>query len=157
MNPNQDFDKIFKTLKNKLQPSYSITSIEDLSESMINIGIPEEEVSPITYLFDKLGFKCFIDIEGVTIGEEYQIQFHDPGEYLALSRDELETEIQLLQDEMDSATDESQKISSLKQIAKITGQLATIKIPYESEEELLEKKINLSAYINIAREIVDRS
>jgi hypothetical protein len=124
---------------------------------MLNIGVPEEEVSTITYIFDKLGFKSFIDVEGVTSGEGYQVQFHDPGEYLALSRDELDTEMQLLQDEMESAADESQKISCLRRIAEITGQLATIQVPCQSEEELLEKKRVLSVYIKIAREIVDRS
>ena len=96
-------------------------------------------------------------MEGVTTGEGYQVQFHDPGGYLALSRDEIYTEIQLLQEEMESAADVSQKISCLRQIAKITGQLATIQVPYRSEEKLLEKKRILSAYIKIAREIVDRS
>ena len=124
---------------------------------MFNIGIPEEVVSTITYIFDTLGFKSFIDVEGVTSGEGYQVQFHDPVEYLALSRDELDTEIQLLQDEMESAADESQKISCLRRIAEITGQLATIQVPYRSEEELLGKKRVLSAYIKIAREIVERS
>ncbi len=157
MDHQEDFDNIFQTLYNKLQPSYSIVSIGNLSEIMLNIGIPEEEVSTITYIFDKLGFKSFIDVEGVTTGEGYQVQFHDPGEYLALSRDELVTEIQLLQDEMESAADEPQKISCLKRIAKITGQLATIQVPCRSEEELLEKKRVLSAYIKVAREIVDRS
>jgi len=157
MGPNEDFDNIFQTLSNKLQPSYSISSIGDLGEIMIDIGIPEEEASTITYIFDKLGFKTFIDVEGVPTGEEYQIQFHDPGGYLALSREELDTEIQLLREEMESAADESQKISCLRQIAEITGKLATIKVPYQSEEELLEKKMFLSAYIKIAREIVDRS
>ena len=76
---NQEvFDIYFQTLYNKLQPSYSIVSIGDLSETMLNIGIPEEEVSSITYIFDKLGFKCFIDVEGVKSGEGYQVQFHDP-------------------------------------------------------------------------------
>ena len=157
MNYQEDSDKIFQTLYNKLQPSYSIVSVGDLSETMLNIGVPEEEVSTITYIFDKLGFKSFIDVEGVTSGEGYQVQFHDPGEYLALSRDELDTEIQLLQDEMESAADESQKTSCLRRIAEITGQLATIQVPYRSEEELLGKKRVLSAYIKIAREIVDRS
>ena len=153
----EDFDDIYQTLYNKLQPSYSIASVGDLSETMINIGIPEEEVSIITYVFDKLGYKSFIDVEGVSTGEGYQVQFHDPGGYLTLSRDELDTEIQLLQEEMESAADVSQKISCLRQIAKITGQLATIQVPYRSEEKLLEKKRILSAYIKIAREIVDRS
>ncbi len=157
MGHKEDFDNIFQTLYNKLQPSYSILSVGDLSETMIYIGIPEKEVSTITYIFDKLGFKSFIDMEGVTTGEGYQIQFHDPGGYLALSRDELDTEIQLLRDEMESTADESKKISCLRQIAEITGRLATIKIPYRSEEELLKKKKILSAYIKIAREIVDRS
>jgi hypothetical protein len=157
MGHQEDFDGIFQTLYNKLQPSYSIVSVGDLSETMINIGIPEEEVSTITYIFDKLGFRSFIDVEGVTTGEGYQVQFHDPGGYLTLSRDELDTEILLLQEEMESAVDESQKISCLRQIAEITGQLATIQVPYRSEEELLEKKRILSAYIKIAREIVDRS
>jgi len=155
---NQEvFDIYFQTLYNKLQPSYSIVSIGDLSETMLNIGIPEEEVSAITYIFDKLGFNCFIDVEGLTSGKGYQVQFHDPGEYLALSRDELDTEIQLLQDEMESASDESQKTSCLRRIAEITGHLVTIQVPYRSEEELQEKKRLLSAYIKIAREIVDRS
>jgi hypothetical protein len=157
MEHQEDFDNIFQTLYNKLQPSYSIISVEDLSKMMLNIGIPEEEVSTITYIFDKLGFRSFIDVEGVTSGEGYQIQFHDPGEYLTLSRDELHTEIQLLQDEMESAADESQKISCLRRIAEITGQLATIQVPYRSEDELLKKKRILSAYIKIAREIIDRS
>jgi len=109
MNNQEDFDNIFQTLYNKLQSSYSIVSVGDLSETMLNIGIPEAEVSTITHIFDKLGFKSFIDVEGVSSGEGYQVQFHDPGEYLALSRDELDTEIQLLQDEMESAADESQK------------------------------------------------
>jgi len=138
-----NFDNIFQTLNNKLQPSYSISSVTDLGEIMINIGIPENEVSTITYIFDKLGFKSFIDVEGVTTGDEYQIQFHDPGGYLTLSRDELDTEIQILQEEMESAVDESQKISCLKKIAQITGQLATIKVPYRSEEEFLKKKGNI--------------
>ena len=157
MGHEEDFDNIFQTLYNKLQPSYSIVSVGDLSETMLNIGIPEEEVSTITDIFDKLGFKSFIDVEEVTSGEGYQVIFHDPGEYLALSRDELDTEIQLLQDEMKSATDEPQKISCLRRIAEITGQLATIQIHYQSEDELLEKKRVLSAYIKIAREIIDRS
>jgi len=157
MDHQEDFDNIFQTLYNKLQPSYSIMSVGDLSETMLNIGIPEEEVSTIIYIFDKLGFKSFIDVEGVTTGEGYQVQFHDPGEYLALSRDELDTEIQLLQDEMESATDEPKKISSLRRIAEITGQLATIQVPYRSEDELLKKKRVLSTYIKVAREIVDRS
>jgi len=157
MDHQEDFDNIFQTLYNKLQPSYSIVSVGDLSETMLNIGIPEEEVSTITYIFDKLGFKSFIDVEGVTSGERYQVQFHDPGEYLALSRDELDTEIQLLQDEMESAADEPQKLSSLRRIAEITGQLAIIQVPYQSEDELLEKKRILSAYIKISREIIDRS
>ena len=157
MDHQEDFDNIYQTLYNKLQPSYSIISVGDLSETMLNIGIPEEEVSTIIYIFDKLGFKSFIDVEGATSGEGHQVQFHDPGEYLALSRDELDTEIQLLQDEMESAADESQKISCLRRIAEITGQLATIQVPYRSEEELPGKKRVLSAYIKIAREIVDRS
>jgi hypothetical protein len=157
MGHQDDFESVFQTLYNKLQPSYSITSIADLGEIMVNIGIPKDEVSVITYVFDKLGLKSFIDVEGETTGEGYRIQFYDPGEYLALSRDELEIEIQLLQDEMEAATDESRKISCLRQIAKITGQFATIKFPYQSEEELLEKKRKLSVYIKIAREIVDRS
>ena len=157
MSHQEGFDDIFQTLYNKLQSSYSIVSVGDLSETMLNIGIPEEEVSTITYIFDKLGFKSFIDVEGVTSGEGYQVQFHDPGEYLALSRDEIDTEIQLLQDEMESAADESQKISCLRRIAEITGQLATILVPSRSEEELLEKKRILSAYVKIAREIIDRS
>ena len=157
MSHEEDFDYIFQTLYNKLQPSYSIVSVGDLGKTMLNIGIPEEEVSAITYIFDKLGFKSFIDVEEVTSGEGYQVIFHDSGEYLALSRDELDTEIQLLQDEMEIAADESQKTSCLRRIAEITGQLATIQVPYQSEEELLEKKRNLSAYIKIAREIVDRS
>jgi hypothetical protein len=157
MDHQEDFDNIFQTLYNKLQPSYSIISVEDLSKMMLTIGIPEEEVSTITYIFDKLGFRSFIDVEGVTSGEKYQVQFHDPGEYLALSRDELDTEIQLLQDEVKSAADESQKMSCLRRIAEITGQLATIQVPYRSEDELLEKKRILSAYIKIAREIIDRS
>ena len=157
MGHEKDFDNTFQTLYNKLQPSYSIVSARDLRETMLNIGIPKEEVSAITYIFDKLGFKSFMDVEGVTIGEGYQVQFHDPGGYLALSGDEIDTEIQLLQEEMESATEESQKISCLRQIAEITGQLATIQIPCQSEEELLEKKRILSAYIMIAREIVDRS
>jgi len=157
MSHQEDLDNLFQTLYNKLQPSYSLVSIGDLSETMLNIGIPEEEVSTITHIFDKLGFKSFIDVEGVTSGEGYQIQFHDPGEYLTLSRDELDTEIQLLQDEMESASDETQKMTCLRRMAEITGQLATIQIPYRSEEELLGKKRILSAYIKIAREIVDRS
>jgi len=48
------------------------------------------------------------------------------------------------------------KISCMRRIAEITGQLATIQFPYRSEEELLKKKRVLSAYIKIAREIVDR-
>jgi hypothetical protein len=152
-----DFDNIFQTLYNKLQPSYSITSVGDLSEIMLNIGIPEEEVSTITYIFDKLGFKCFIDVKGATSGEGYQVQFHDPGEFLALSGDEINTAIKLLQDEMESTADESQKISCLRRIAEITGQLATIQVPYRSEEELVEKKGILSVYIKITKEIVDRS
>jgi hypothetical protein len=157
MDHQEDFDNIFQTLYNKLQPSYSIISVEDLSKMMLTIGIPEEEVSTITYIFDKLGFRSFIDVEGVTSGKGYQIRFHDPGEYLTLSRDELHTEIQLLQDEMESAAGESQKMSSLRRIAEITGQLATIQVPYRSEDELLKKKRILSAYIKIAREIIDRS
>jgi len=157
MSHEEDFDYIFQTLYNKLQPTYSIVSVGDLSETMLNIGIPEAEVSTITYIFDKLGFKSFIDVEGVKTGEGYQVQFHDPGGFLALSRDEIDTEIQLLQDEMESVADESQKTSYLRRIAEITGQLATIQIPCQSEEELLGKKRVLSAYIKIAREIVDRS
>ena len=157
MEHQKDFDNIFQTLYNKLKPDYSITSIGDLSKIMLNVGIPEEEVSTITYIFDKFGFRSFIDVEGVISGERYQVQFHNPGEYLALSRDELDTKIQLLQDEMEFAVDESQKISYLRRIAEITGQLATIQVPYQSEEEFLKKKRVLSAYIKIAREIVDRS
>ena len=157
MDHDEDFDNIFQTLYNKLQPSYSILSVGDLSDTMLNIGIPEKEVSTITYIFDTLGFKSFIDVEGVTSGEGYQIQFHNPGEYLALSRDELDTEIQLLQDEMESAADEAQKISCLRRIAEITGQWATIQVPYRSEEELLKIKRVLSAYIKIALEIINRS
>ena len=157
MGHQEDFDSIFQTLYNKLQPSYSIKSVEDWREAMLNIGIPEEEVSAITCIFDRLGFKSFIDVEGVTTGEGYQVIFHDPGEYLTLSRDELDTEIQLLQDEMESAVDEAQKISCQRRIAEITGQWATIQVPYRSEEELLKIKRVLSAYIKIALEIIDRS
>jgi len=52
MDHQEGFDKIFQTLSNKLQPSNSMVSVGDLSETMINIGIPEEEVSTITYIFD---------------------------------------------------------------------------------------------------------
>ena len=157
MGHEEDFDNVFQTLYNKLQPSYSIKSVEDWNEAMLNIGIPEKEVSAITCIFDRLGFKSFIDVEGVTTGEGYQVIFHGHGEYLTLSRDEIDTAIQSLREEMESATDESQKISCQRQIAEITGQLATIQVPYRSEEELLEKKRVLYADIKIAREIVDRS
>jgi len=62
MSHEEDFDYIFQTLYNKLQPTYSIVSVGDLSETMLNIGIPEAEVSTITYIFDKLGFKSFINL-----------------------------------------------------------------------------------------------
>lgn len=153
----EDFDSFYQTLHNQLGPSCSISSIRDLSQILTGMGIPAGEVSTITDIFEKLGFRCFIDVEGVTSGEGYQVKFHDPGEYLALSRDEIDTEIYLLQGEMESTTDESKKISFLRQIAKITGQLATIQVPYRSEEEWLGKKRVLSAYIKLAREIVDRS
>jgi hypothetical protein len=55
MDHQEGFDNIFQTLYIKLQPSYSIISVGDLSKTMLNIGIPEEEVSTITYIFDKLG------------------------------------------------------------------------------------------------------
>jgi len=157
MDHQDDFENIFQTLYNKLQPSYSIVSVGDLSEIMLKIGIPEEEVSTISFIFEKLGSNSFIDVEDGTSREGYQVRFHDPGEYMALSKDELDAEIQLLHDEMESAVDESQKISCLRRIAEITGQLASIQVPYRSEEELLGKKRVLSAYIKIAREIVDRS
>jgi len=157
MSYNEESDKIFQSFKQMLQPSYSITSIGDLGEVMSNLGIPDEDISSITNVFDKLGHHCFVDIEGGGNEDGYQITFHDPGEYLALSRDELATEIQILQDEMEVAEDESQKISYLRKIAEISGKLVTIRVPYQSEAEFLEKRDNLSAYVRIAREIIERS
>ena len=157
MNHEEDFDSIFQTLYNKLQPSYSIISVEDWREAMLNIGIPEKEVSAITCIFDRLGFKSFIDVEGVTTGEGYQVIFHDPGEYLTWPIDEIDTAVQSLREEMESATDESQIISCQRRIAEITGQWATIQVPYRSEEEMLQIKRVLSAYIKIALEIINRS
>ena len=153
----EDNDNLFQTLYNNLQPGYSISTNEDLIKTMIEVGIPEEETSIIARIFDLLGSNSFIDVEGATIEKEYEIQFHEPPEgYLTLSKDELFTEIEILRIEMESATDESQRVSCLRRIAEISGRLATIKVSYQSEEEVHEKKKRLSAYIRIAREIIDR-